>query len=101
MNHIVIAYEELQKLSADELKRLDYEAREKAARDYNSKMRSALRRGARETLKEQTRKKLEKGMTIDAIAEILEEDTDTIQELADEIMKEKSSYQKKTADEIF
>ena len=99
--YIGIAYEELQKLSADELKRLDYEAREKAVRDYNSQMRSALRRGVCETLKEQTRKKLEKGMTIDAIAEILEEDTDTIQELADEIMKEKSSYQKKTEDEIF
>ena len=98
--YIGIAYEELQKLSADELKRLDYEAREKAVRDYNSQMRSALRRGARGKLKEQTRKKLEKGMNIDAIAEILEEDTDTIQELADEIEKEKTSSQKKTGEGI-
>lgn len=98
--YIGIAYEELQKLSADELKRLDYEAREKAVRDYNSQMRSALRRGARGKLKEQTRKKLEKGMTIDTIAEILEEDTDTIQELADEIEKEKTSSQEKTGEGI-
>ena len=98
--YIGIAYEELQKLSADELKRLDYEAREKAVRDYNSQMRSALRRGARGKLKEQTRKKLEKGMNIDAIAEILEEDTDTIQEIADEIEKEKTSSQKKTGEGI-
>lgn len=58
--YIGIAYEELQKLSADELKRLDYEAREKAVRDYNSQMRSALRRGARGKLKEQTRKSWKK-----------------------------------------
>lgn len=53
--YIGIAYEELQKLSADELKRLHYEAREKAVRDYNSQMRSALRRGVRGKLKEQTK----------------------------------------------
>lgn len=92
--YIGIAYEELQKLSADELKRLDYEAREKAVRDYNCQMRSALRRGARGKLKEQTRKKLVKGMKIEEIAEILEEDRDTIQELAEEIMKENASSQR-------
>ena len=39
-------------------------------------------------------------MTIDAIAEILEEDTDTIQELADKINKEEISSQKKTGEGI-
>lgn len=39
-------------------------------------------------------------MNIDAIAEILEEDTDTIQELADEIEKEKTSSQEKTGEGI-
>lgn len=92
--YIGIAYEELQKLSADELKRLDYEAREKAVRDYNCQMRSALRRGARGKLREITKKKLEKGMSIEEIAEILEEDRDTIQELAEEIMKENASSQR-------
>ncbi len=39
------AYQTLLKLSADEEKRLEYEAREKALRDYNSQMQSAERRG--------------------------------------------------------
>ena len=39
------AYRELEKLSADEQAKLEYEAREKALRDYNSQMNSALRRG--------------------------------------------------------
>lgn len=90
--YIGIAYEELQKLSADELKRLDYEAREKAVRDYNTQMKSALRRGlaqgARNKLREQTKKKLEKGMSVEEIADILEEDVGTIRELAVEIAKQ-------------
>ncbi len=36
--YIEEAYSELEKLSADERKRLEYEAREKAVRDYNSLM---------------------------------------------------------------
>lgn len=86
--YIGIAYEELQKLSADELKRLDYEAREKAVRDYNTQMKSALRRGARGKLREITKKKMEKGMSVEEIADILEEDADTIRELAAEIAKQ-------------
>lgn len=39
------AYDTLKKLSADEQKRLEYEAREKALRDYNSQMSSMLKRG--------------------------------------------------------
>ncbi len=39
------AYQALMKLSADERKKLEYEAREKAVRDYNSQMRSAEKRG--------------------------------------------------------
>ena len=96
--YIGIAYEELQKLSADELKRLDYEAREKAVRDYNTQMRSALRRGARGKLKEIIKKKLEKGMTTAEIEEILEEDADMIQELADEIRKESASPRRMTGE---
>ena len=38
-------YEVLQKLSADERKRLEYEARQKAIRDYNSQMKSSLEKG--------------------------------------------------------
>ena len=39
------AYEALKRLSADEKKRLEYEAREKALRDYNSQISSAEKRG--------------------------------------------------------
>lgn len=39
------AYETLKKLSADEKKRIEYEAREKALKDYNTQMGSAERRG--------------------------------------------------------
>lgn len=41
------AYNELVELSADEQKRLEYEARDKALRDYNSQMESAENRGIR------------------------------------------------------
>lgn len=39
------AYRELEKMSADERAKLEYEARERALRDYNSQMNSALKRG--------------------------------------------------------
>ena len=39
------AYSTLLDLSADDLKRLEYETRERALRDYNSQMESAERRG--------------------------------------------------------
>lgn len=48
--YIGMAYEELEKLSADELEKLEYEAREKAIRDHNSQMGSALRRGFKQGL---------------------------------------------------
>ena len=39
------AYNTLKTMSADEKKRLEYEARDKALRDYNSQISSAERRG--------------------------------------------------------
>ena len=39
------AYEKLTKISADEQKRLEYEAREKAIRDYNWQMKSNYENG--------------------------------------------------------
>lgn len=44
------AYQTLIHLSADEKKRLEYEVREKALRDYNSQMLSAEQRGKQEGL---------------------------------------------------
>lgn len=43
--YIEEAYRELEKMSADEQTKLEYEARERAIRDYNSQMNSALKRG--------------------------------------------------------
>lgn len=42
------AYQTLIHLSADEKKRLEYEVREKALRDYNSQMKSAKQEGRAE-----------------------------------------------------
>lgn len=88
--YIEEAYSELEKLSADERKRIEYEAREKAVRDYNSLMGSELRRGRElgieqgknEKLLEQIKKKLKKGKTYAQIAEDLEEEESVIAELA-------------------
>ena len=46
-NYINEAYEVLQKLSADERKRLEYEARQKAIRDYGGRMSSSREEGIR------------------------------------------------------
>ncbi len=46
-NYINEAYEVLQKLSADERKRLEYEARQKAIMDYDSQMSSSREEGIR------------------------------------------------------
>ena len=63
--YISEAYSELMKLSADERKRLEYEAREKAVRDYNTLMESAhsegLKRGLREGLEEGRQEGLKRG----------------------------------------
>ena len=55
------AYRELEKLSADEQAKLEYEAREKALRDYNSQINSALRRGMQRGIEKGQKKGLEEG----------------------------------------
>ena len=82
--YIEEAYNELKKLSLDEQKRLEYEARERALHDYNTQMSCAEQRGKRTALKELIRKKLKKGMSPEAIAEFLELDTDAVLKLASE-----------------
>ena len=90
------AYEELKKLSLDDQKRLEYELRQKAIRDYNSQMNSAMRRGKeigeeqgrRNALRELIGKKLEKGMSPEDIAEFMELNPDEVRELAEEWKKE-------------
>lgn len=109
------AYSELKKLSADERKRLEYEAREKAVRDYNSLMGTQLRlgfekgvqqgidqgiqkgvqqgiqqgiqQGMNTKLAEQIRKKLAKGKSYTQIAEELEEEKEVITRLCEELQQ--------------
>lgn len=50
------AYQTLMNLSTDEMKRLEYEARQKALRDYNTQMGWARKEGLREGLQEGFRK---------------------------------------------
>jgi len=79
------AYETLQRLSADDIKRLEYEAREKALRDHNSFVGSARRQGerngielAKKVFKLQAQGKTEKEiasecrMDVEKVREILE-----------------------------
>lgn len=98
--YIEEACSELLKLSTDERKRLEYEAREKAVRDYNTLMGSALRDGLRQgiqqgiqqgselKLKEHTQKMLDRGMSPDEIADLLDEDPQLITAIADELNEE-------------
>ena len=103
--YIEEAYDELKKLSMDEQKRLEYEARQKAIRDYNSQMKSAreyglkkgmeegieqgIKQGQRSVLQKLIRKKKEKGMSLAMIAELLEMTPEEVEELDNEILEEK------------
>ncbi len=114
--YIEEAYDELKKLSMDEQKRMEYEARQKAIRDYNSQMKSAREyglklgreegieqgikqgiqqgiqqgkaQGERSALQKLIRKKKEKGMSLAMIAELLEMDPKEVVELDKEAPEE-------------
>lgn len=75
------AYEVLQRLSADELKRLEYETRQKAIRDYNTRMNSAERRGIQQGI-EQGRKQGAKDERCSIIKKLWKKGT-SIEEVAD------------------
>lgn len=75
------AYQTLLNLSADEQKRLEYEAREKALKDYNTQISSAEKRGiqcARQVFKLYMQGKTPEeiaalcNLTLDKVKEILE-----------------------------
>lgn len=86
------AYELLKDLSTDEKKRIEYEYREKALKDYNSQMISSERRGREEGLKEGEaigRKEGEKIARLNLLAKFLEnggseEDAKKLLEATDE-----------------
>lgn len=71
------AYKELDKLSADEKKRLEYEARQKAIRDRDILIKTGDNRGRKEIILSM----IEAGLPLEQIAEITKETLETIQEL--------------------
>ena len=79
------AFEELEKLSADKQKWMEYEARQKAIRDYNTQVQSYWEEGQRQLKLELIRKKLARGKSLEQIAEDLETDVESIHALAEEI----------------
>ena len=83
------AYDELDRLSADERKRLEYEARQKAIRDKNILFKTGVERGRKEGIergREEGRKDvilsmINAGMTIEQIVEITKESEENIKKL--------------------
>lgn len=60
--YIEEAYKELKRMSADERARMEYEARERAIRDYDSQMNSALRHGMEKGIQKGMQKGLQEGI---------------------------------------
>ncbi len=67
---IAEAYEELQRLSADDVKRYQYEAREKAILDYNSMLSYSLEKGMEQGLQQGLQEGLQRGRE-DATLEVI------------------------------
>ena len=100
------AYEMLKHMSADEKKRLEYEAREKAIRDYNSQMLELKEEGRKEGRKEAIKEgiaigaeqgeqrkaasiitnMLRKGKSPEEIADMTGEDLEEIQEIQKQLL---------------
>ncbi len=81
--YIQSAYEQLQIISQDKQKRLEYEAREKAIRDYNQLIYESTETGRQQGQIELILNCLKKGKTCEQVSEFLEiplEDIKQIQE---------------------
>lgn len=85
------AYERLNNISADEEKRMEYLAREKAIRDHNYLLAENLKQGRAEgellKLISQVRRKVTKGISAEECADMLEEELTTVRHLYD-LLKE-------------
>ena len=87
--YIEEAYRELERMSADERARLEYEARQKAIRDHDAIMSSAwetgmekgLQQGIRQERQDIVFRMLEKGMDPEVIADLTGTDVEEIREL--------------------
>ena len=75
------AYDELDRLSADERKRLEYEARQKAIRDKNILFKTGVERGRKEGRKDIILSMFTSGMSVEQIADITKESTENIKKL--------------------
>ena len=77
------AYDELDRLSADERKRLEYEARQKAIRDKNMLFKTGVERGIEQGRKGIILSMLKSGMSIEQIAEITKEPAEDIKKYSE------------------
>ncbi len=89
------AYDELDRLSADERKRLEYEARQKAIRDKNMLFKTGVERGRKEGIEQGIEQGIERGrkdiilsmlksgMSIEQIAKIIKEPVEDIKKYAE------------------
>ena len=88
-SYIDEAYEMLKHMSADEKKRLEYEAREKAIRDYHSQMQASREEGRKEGREEGKKEgvasiitnMLRKGKSPEEIADMTGEELEKIREI--------------------
>ncbi len=83
------AYRTLEELSADEWKRLEYEEREKALKDYNTQMGSALKRGEQYGIELGLKKGLKKGLK-QGIKQGIERGMDMTLKVIEEAQNQKS-----------
>lgn len=88
------AYEMLKHMSADEKKRLEYEAREKAIRDYNSQIQASREEGLAIGVERGEQRKavsiitnmLRKGKSLEEIADMTGENLEEIQEIQKQLL---------------
>ena len=93
-SYIDEAYEMLKHMSADEKKRLEYEAREKAIRDYHSQMQASREEGRKEGREEGKKEgvasiitnMLRKGKSPEEIADMTGEDLEEIQKIQKQLL---------------
>ena len=94
--YIEEAYNELKRLSLDEQKRMEYELRQKAVRDYNTQIKSAEKRGEKsgekrgrnEALKQVIGYMLDNGKNESEISGLIGCDLEEVMRLSEERRKE-------------
>lgn len=83
--YIEEAYDTLKKLSADEEKRLEYEARQKVIRDHNSFMKSAEKRGLQQGIEKGIQKGIQQGIQYTLKALELKKQNLSAEQIAEEL----------------